>query len=112
MRHLEVERDDEMIDKLEIFLKEAVGNRYGISTSKLLFQRNTIKPKTGKYIDDDRTFFCSELVAKAYKILGIMEEDGRPCNYFYPSSFSSKSQALNLANNAILGSELNIVLDT
>lgn len=91
LRHLEVDRNDEMIDKLEIFLKEAVGNKYGISTSKLLFQRNTVKPKTGKYIDDDRTFFCSELVAKAYKILGIMEEDGRPCNHFYPSSFSTKS---------------------
>jgi hypothetical protein len=109
---LEIDRNEDMIDKLEIFLKEAVGNRYGISTSKLLFQRTTVKPKTGKYIDDDRTFFCSELVAKAYKILGIMEEDGRPCNYFYPSSFSTKSQALNLTKEATLGPELNIVLDS
>lgn len=91
LRHLETERTDAMIDKLEVFLKEAVGNRYGISTSKLLFQRNTVKPKKGSYIDEDRTFFCSELVAKGYKILGIMDEDGRPCNHFYPSSFSSKS---------------------
>ena len=37
LRHLEAERTDTMIDKLEVFLKEAVGNRYGISTSKLLF---------------------------------------------------------------------------
>jgi len=32
-----------MIDKLEIFLKEAVGNKYGINTQKLLFNRSTIK---------------------------------------------------------------------
>ena len=85
-----------MIDKLEIFLKEAVGNRYGISTSKLLFHRNTVKPKKGNYIDDDRTFFCSELVAKAYKILDIMQDDGRSSSVFYPSSFSIKSGALKL----------------
>jgi len=106
-----VERSDTMIDKLEIFLKEAVGNKYGISTSKLLFQRNTVVPKKNKYIDDDRTFFCSELVAKAYKVLGIMEDDGRPSNYFYPASFSSKSTALNLAVGSNLGPELNIAID-
>jgi hypothetical protein len=32
-----IQRSDSLIDKLEIFLKEAVGNRYGISTSKLFF---------------------------------------------------------------------------
>jgi hypothetical protein len=80
-----------MIDKLEIFLKEAVGLKYGISTSKLLFQRNTVKPVKGKYIDEDRTFFCSELVAKAYKVLGIMVDDEKSCSAYYPSSFSSKS---------------------
>jgi hypothetical protein len=37
LRHLETERTNDMIDKLEIFLKEAVGLKYGISTSKLLF---------------------------------------------------------------------------
>ncbi|CDW89888.1 ph domain containing protein [Stylonychia lemnae] len=112
LRHLEVERSDALIDKLEIFLKEAVGNKYGISTSKLLFQRNTVKPKKNKYIDDDRTFFCSELVAKAYKVLGIMEDDGRPSNYFYPASFSSKSTALNLTVGAHLGQEMNIAIDS
>ena len=93
-------------------MKEAVGNRYGISTSKLLFQRNTIKPKKGNYIDDDRTFFCSELVAKAYKVLGIMEDDGKASSSFYPSSFSSKNNSLKFVSGCDLGSELNIVVDT
>jgi hypothetical protein len=111
LRHLEMERSDAMIDKLEIFLKEAVGNRYGISTSKLLFQRNTVKPKKGNYIDDDRTFFCSELVAKAFKVLNIITDDGRPCNYFYPQTFSSTSQGLKLTKGITVGPELNILLD-
>ena len=41
-RHLEGERSDDMICNLEIFLKEAVGKSYGISTSKLI-KKNTIK---------------------------------------------------------------------
>lgn len=32
LRHLETERSNSLIDKLEIFLKEAVGLKYGIST--------------------------------------------------------------------------------
>ena len=106
-----MDRTDSMIDKLEVFLKEAVGNKYGISTSKLLFQRATVKPKKGSYIDEDRTFFCSELVAKGYKILDVMADDGKPCNSFYPSSFSSKNTTLKLNPGASLGAELNILLD-
>jgi hypothetical protein len=33
-----------------------------------------------KFIEEDRTFFCSELIAKAYKILGIVENDDRSCS--------------------------------
>jgi len=41
-RHLVGDRSDELIDNLEIFLKEAVGRHYGISTSKL-FKRKTVR---------------------------------------------------------------------
>jgi hypothetical protein len=41
-RHLVGERSDELIDNLEIFLKEAVGRQYGISTSKI-FKRKTVR---------------------------------------------------------------------
>jgi sulfatase maturation enzyme AslB (radical SAM superfamily) len=78
LRQLEADRNEHMIARLEIFLKEAVGNKYGMSTSKLLFHRESIKPKKGAFIDQDRTFFCSELVAKAYKVLGLLADDSRP----------------------------------
>ena len=32
VRHLEAERNDKLIENLEIFLKESVGNKYGLST--------------------------------------------------------------------------------
>ena len=80
-RHLQVSRNEEFIARLEVFLKESVGNRYGMSTSKLLrLHRDTIKPKKGAFIDEDRTFFCSELVAKAYKVLGVMVDDDKSCS--------------------------------
>ena len=91
-----------MINNLEIFLKEAVGRGYSISTSKLI-QKNTVKRVNGKeqplstvktvqsnheddleesknnfervFVEEDRTFFCSELIAKAYKVLGVIEDD-------------------------------------
>jgi hypothetical protein len=41
------ERSDEMIDNLEIFLKEAVGRQYGISASKIM-KRKTIAKRANK----------------------------------------------------------------
>ena len=35
-RNLQIERNDEMIENLEMLLKESVGNKYGISSKKLL----------------------------------------------------------------------------
>ena len=72
-------------------MKESIGNKYGISMKQILSsKRQTVKPKSGKFIDDDRTFFCSELIAKAYKVLGIIEDDDKACSNYFPSSFSMK----------------------
>mmetsp|Transcript_16135 Transcript_16135/g.15519 ORF Transcript_16135/g.15519 Transcript_16135/m.15519 type:complete len:131 (-) Transcript_16135:34-426(-) len=108
LRRLVIDRNDDMIDKLEVFLREAVGNKYGFSTSKLLFKRNTVKPKKNQFIDEDRTFFCSELVAKAYKVLGIIEEDQKSCANYFPNSFSSERSNIDLkmTEGAILGPQL------
>ncbi len=27
------------------------------------------------FVEEGRTFFCSELIAKAYKVLGVIEDD-------------------------------------
>ena len=89
-----------MIDNLEIFLREAVGQKYGLN-SKKLFRRQTEAPKKGatdrQMIGEERTFFCSELIAKGFKVLGILENDTRSCAQYYPGHFSAKnSQTLKL----------------
>jgi hypothetical protein len=83
--------DDEFLKITQEFLQEAMGKSYGISTMQLLFQRtDTVKPQKGKYIDDDRTFFCSELIAKLYKVLGVVsQEDPRASHAYYPGDFGA-----------------------
>jgi hypothetical protein len=66
------------VDNLEKFLAEAIGQKYSLNG---LLKRSTTKLVKGKneLIHEDRTFFCSELVAKAYKLLGIIEDDKISC---------------------------------
>lgn len=55
-------------------------------------------------VSEDRTFFCSELVAKAMKVLGALEDDGTSCSQFYPSHFTTKDDgALPLAKGVSIG---------
>jgi len=43
-------------------------------------------------IDDDRTFFCSELIAKCYKVCGIMKESSVSTTQFMPNDFSEEKK--------------------
>ena len=76
-RKLDVERNNEMIDKLQKFVNEAKGKAYSLG-----FNKGKKKVKPGA----EETFFCSELIASAYKVLGVLEED-LPSFRFYPSHF-------------------------
>ncbi len=63
-------------------------------------------------MEEDRTFFCSELIAKAYKVLGVIEDDDKSCAKFYPGCFSSKNNnTLRFKPGMNLESELNIIID-
>ena len=45
--------------------------------------------KDRDHIDEDRTFFCSELVAKCFKVCGIMEDVEDASSNFFPGHFAS-----------------------
>jgi len=45
--------------------------------------------KQSKQDEEKRTFFCSELVARLYKELGLLNEDKASTRY-YPVDFSEK----------------------
>lgn len=103
-----------MVDNLEKFLSEAVGLKYGIGGNKLMKKKTMMKQDndSNELIDSDRTFFCSELVAKAFKLLGIIEEDETSCTLFYPHHFSSRGDSfLKLTEGTEIGSDMQIIVD-
>lgn len=63
-------------------------------------------------INEDRTFFCSELVAKACKILGMIENDKTSSSRFHPVHFSTKGQNfLKLTENTKIEEQLQIIIN-
>ena len=71
-----------MVDNLETFLSEAIGLKYGIGAGKLTKQKTTVikEEDANTLIETDRSFFCSELVAKAFKCLGVIQDDDTSCS--------------------------------
>ena len=55
---------------MENFADDVVGNKYSLLpvVSKLFKSHSKFEE-----VSKDRSFFCSELVAKAYKVAGIMK---------------------------------------
>ena len=70
-----------MSDKLETFLNEAIGLKYGITPLKLSKKKTQLfkEDDQNKLVRSDRTFFCSELVAKAFKCMGVLENNNKSC---------------------------------
>lgn len=71
------------------------------------------KRVTERNLEEDlssREFFCSELIAKAYKRCGILKSEIASCQ-FLPGDFSSKSDKLTLEHGAKLEEEMLLMLD-
>ena len=72
------------MEKLGDFVEQVIGKKYNIGPRKLL-KRASMKMDS---LEDNRTFFCSELVAKTYKMLGLIPDAKKSCSRYYPSSFA------------------------
>ena len=80
-RQLLVERTDEMLLKLEEFVKKVDGKKFRISPIKLLQRSSNDMP------GEENTFFCSELVASSYKSMGLLSSE-IPASNYWPGDFS------------------------
>ncbi|CAG9317557.1 unnamed protein product [Blepharisma stoltei] len=101
-RHLKVDRTESMLISLEEFLHKVIGKKYKITMKKL-----TNKIGKHKFIEEDG-YFCSELVASAYRVMGLVPNNVSTSKY-WPGDFSEK-KTLDLVN-AQLGPE-QIIDDT
>eukprot|EP00357_Protocruzia_adherens_P033023 CAMPEP_0115000164 /NCGR_PEP_ID=MMETSP0216-20121206/16592_1 /TAXON_ID=223996 /ORGANISM="Protocruzia adherens, Strain Boccale" /LENGTH=592 /DNA_ID=CAMNT_0002365205 /DNA_START=36 /DNA_END=1814 /DNA_ORIENTATION=+ len=100
-RQMDMERPKEVILKLENYIRKVLGKKYKISTKKLLRRFSVLGEEKD---EEDQSFFCSELIAAAYKEIGILPPELSASQY-WPGSFSSE-RSLPLQNGAKLGPEL------
>lgn len=112
-RKLYSDRNDEFWEILETFVNAVEDRKYNISIGKLLKRKSLMPRKSqvnadNEIVEENRTFFCSELIAKAFKTLGFFIS-ARSCTTIYPKHFSSKRD-LGLTNS-VLGEELDITFD-
>ncbi|OMJ82100.1 hypothetical protein SteCoe_17323 [Stentor coeruleus] len=81
LRKLRVERTDEMLLKLEEFVKKVDKKKYRLSPVELLQRTNSDN------ISEEIRGYSAELVASIFKYLGLLSSD-IPANMFSPEDFS------------------------
>ena len=86
--------------KLENFIRTVIGMKYKLNASKILRKHCE---NDAENINKDKSYFCSELVASAYKCLGLLPKEISASQY-WPGSFAGKSN-IKLQGRAILEDE-------
>lgn len=116
-RHVNFERGFDMAINLGKFLDQAQGKQYDIGSNLLrvksekVINDTDVEEEDKLIIAEDRTFFCSELVAKAFKILKIIEDDDTSCTTFFPAHFGVKhDEKLKLTPGTSIESEMQIIV--
>ena len=84
-------------------MKQIIGKEYSFGAMKLLRRRSS---EENAEIQND--FFCSELVAKAYKRFGILDKK-KGSNSYWPVDFTDRG-GLALEGEGYLGFEKLIIL--
>ncbi|CAG9329567.1 unnamed protein product [Blepharisma stoltei] len=92
-RKLNIERDQKMLDILSDFVDKVKGKGYKITPQKIFKKRENLKP------GHEKNFFCSELIASAYKSLGLLPDEVPSCHY-WPGHFANEK------NIEIIGASL------
>jgi len=98
LRRLNFMRKAEIQSKLTQFAKHNIGQKYELSASKLLTFESDFAWETVK---EERGYFCSELVGKALKSVGLLDEK-KSSGRYWPVDFAEVS-GLQLLRGAVLG---------
>ena len=108
-RKLTCVRDKAFYDKFEEFLDKVQGNDYQLNFQKLLFSRKSVNLGEGDLKLEKRRFFCSELIIKCYKEMGLLKTDNASCSYT-PASLSCMAKHPIKLENASLGEDQIIII--
>lgn len=85
-RRLNVEKTDEIMLKLEEFVQKVQGKSFSLTASKI-FNGGNVNP------GEETGFFCSELVASAYKAMGVISSEFCASKY-WPQDFSKEKEII------------------
>ncbi len=88
-RKLAHSRTSKFTEILEDFIRQTLGKPFKINPIKLL--RATNENDHSHKIKDSKSFFCSELVATAYKRLGLLDHQ-RAASKYWPGEFSQEDR--------------------
>ncbi|CAD8048153.1 unnamed protein product [Paramecium sonneborni] len=97
-RQLQLIRNENFLQQIEKFVKENVGRQYNLSFTKLLQDKSTII--TSQNQNEDPTYFCSQLIAKLYKQIGLLNQD-KSANQYWPGSFSNERADIQLSDGSL-----------
>ncbi|CAD8075791.1 unnamed protein product [Paramecium primaurelia] len=91
-RQLEMQRTTDFLQKMEQFTRDNIGKAYSLTVKKLITDKSVMIASSEK-----NTYFCSQLIAQAYKKTGILQTE-LSATQFWPGSFSNEKQDLILTN--------------
>lgn len=116
-RKLCYEMTNERLNDLDQFRRNSVGHRYGLSAKKILFNQRSepnLHDAGPSEIEKDRQFFCSELIAKAFKVLGVIKKpEIRGSASYFPGSFTTGGIVdQDLSDDVSMGPMLNILVNS
>lgn len=77
-------------------------------TAKKLLKQNSLSPNDRSSTNSDDGYFCSELVAKAFKVSKLLDSN-KACSSFWPIDFAQEKR-LKL-KGATLEREVTVVLN-
>lgn len=102
-----MQRNQQFYTQIEEFVQRNMGRKYKFSVKKFIMNRESDS-------EDSKTYFCSSLIAKVYKNLGLLDEKVSSIKYM-PHSFTEKEDLQLKKNgkygNAYLGKEHIIVFE-
>lgn len=100
-RRLNYKISEDELEQLEEFAQQVRGKKYKMNLVKICRQKSD--RDASENIKDTKSYFCSELIASAYKRIGLLPADVSATQY-WPGAFSINSDTEYL-KGATLGDE-------
>ena len=100
-RRLHYKLSEDEVELLEDFAQKVRGKKYKMNLTKMWRQKSN--RDASENIKDTKSYFCSELIASAYKRIGLLPSDISATQY-WPGTFSIASD-IEYEKEATLGDE-------